>query len=227
MQQEHHHVEANCGRWMQNRTFTRSEYAYYPTASPSAILLGKRSLTSTMRRVGPVSRNTLYLLRWTAQTQRYTLTLGTQTLPSEITSGDEVWTQWLAAVSSFGFEGRSGIHCTIRKERLQRGDAYWYAYRSVRGRTKKRYLGRTADLSFARLEEVSALFANEEQHTWQSTPEAQNREPAVRQAAPPTQNEEQDIQRATSSAQLTSRDTRQTPVPSALPLLETKLHPPL
>src|SRR5215472_9527704 len=36
-----------------NVTLTRSEYAYYPTASPSAILLGKRSLTSTVRRVGP------------------------------------------------------------------------------------------------------------------------------------------------------------------------------
>ncbi len=160
-----------------------------------------------------MSRNTLHLLRWTAQTQRYTLTLGTQTLPSEITSGDEVWTQWLATVSSFAFEGRSGIHCTVRKERLQRGDAYWYAYRSVCGRTKKRYLGRTADLSFARLEEVSALFANEEQHS---------QPPAF-----PTQNEEQDIQHATSTAQHTEKDTRQTSVPSALPLLETKLHPPL
>jgi len=188
-------------------------YAYYPTASPSAILLGKRSLTSTMRRVGPVSRNTLHLLRWTAQTQRYTLTLGTQTLPSEITSGDEVWTQWLATVSSFAFEGRSGIHCTLRKERLQRGDTYWYAYRSMCGRTKKRYLGRTADLSFARLEEVSALFVNEEQHS---------QPPAF-----PAQNEEQDIQHATSTAQHTEKDTRQTSVPSALPLLETKLHPPL
>jgi ATP/maltotriose-dependent transcriptional regulator MalT len=160
-----------------------------------------------------VSRNTLHLLRWTAQTQRYTLTLGTQTLPSEITSGDEVWTQWLATVSSFAFEGRSGIHCTLRKERLQRGDTYWYAYRSMCGRTKKRYLGRTADLSFARLEEVSALFANEEQ---------QSQPPAF-----PTQNEEQDIQHATSTAQHTEKDTRQTSVPSALPLLETKLHPPL
>jgi LuxR family maltose regulon positive regulatory protein len=160
-----------------------------------------------------VSRNTLHLLRWTTQTQRYTLTLGTQTLPSEITSGDEVWTQWLATVSSFAFEGRSGIHCTLRKERLQRGDAYWYAYRSVCGRTKKRYLGRTANLSFAHLEEVSALFANEEQ---------QSQPPAF-----PTQNEEQDIQHATSTAQRTEKDTRQTSVPSALPLLETKLHPPL
>src|SRR5258707_2605944 len=124
MQQEHHHVEANCGRWMQNRTFTRSEYAYYPTASPSAILLGKRSLTSTMRRVGPGSRNTLHLLRWTAQTQRYTLTLGTQTLPSEITSGNKVWTQWLATVSSLPFEVRSGIHSTVGKELFHRDQAY-------------------------------------------------------------------------------------------------------
>src|SRR5260221_14372958 len=176
-----------------------------------------------MRRVGPVSRNTLHLLRWTAQTQRYTLTLGTQTLPSEITSGDEVWTQWLATVSSFAFEGRSGIHCTVRKERLQRGDAYWYAYRSVCGRTKKRYLGRSADLSFARLEEVSTLFANEGQHTRQSLLEAQDSEPAVRQAAPPTQSEDLDILDATTTAQHAEKVIRKTPAPSALPLLETKL----
>ncbi|GHO85361.1 helix-turn-helix transcriptional regulator [Dictyobacter formicarum] len=172
-------------------------------------------------------RDTLHLLRWITQTQRYTLTLGTQTLPSEITSGDEVWTQWLATVSSFAFESRSGIHCTIRKERLQRGDAYWYAYRSVSGRTKKRYLGRSADLSFARLEEVSTLFANEGQHTRQSLLEAQDSEPAVRQAAPPTQSEDLDIPYATTTAQHAEKGIRKLPAPSALPLLETKLHPPL
>lgn len=171
-----------------------------------------------------MARDTLHLLRWTTQTQRYILTLGTQTLPSKITSGDEVWTQWLATVSSFAFKSRSGIHCTIRKERLQRGDAYWYAYRSVAGRTKKRYLGRSADLSFARLEEVSALFANEGQ---QSLLEAQDGEPAIRQAAPLAQNKDLDIPHTPATAQYVEKGIKKIPVPSVLPLLETKLRPPL
>lgn len=71
--------------------------------------------------------------------------------------------QWLETVSSFAFEDRSGRHCTVRKERLRRGNVYWYAYRSIEGRTRKRYLGKTRDLSFERLEEVSARLSAQEE----------------------------------------------------------------
>jgi LuxR family transcriptional regulator, maltose regulon positive regulatory protein len=105
----------------------------------------------------------LALLRFSLQEQGYTLTNGALPLSSEIPLSHQAWQAWLQTVSSFAFENRSGEHYTIRKERLQRGDAYWYAYRSIGGRTKKRYLGRTADLSFERLEELSARFTEQKQ----------------------------------------------------------------
>lgn len=39
----------------------------------------------------------------------------------------------------------------MRQERGQRGGAYWYAYARISGRRIKRYLGRTSDLTLARL----------------------------------------------------------------------------
>src|SRR5690242_7545139 len=65
------------------------------------------------------------------------------------------WFDWLGGIASFSFQSRSGAHCTVRKEKPQRGGAYWYGYRSRQGRTIKRYIGRTADLSLARLEQVA------------------------------------------------------------------------
>ena len=66
------------------------------------------------------------------------------------------WFVWLDEMSSFAFHGRRGSF-TARKEIRQRGSGYWYAYRK-RGRAlAKKYLGKTADLTFAHLEDVAAL----------------------------------------------------------------------
>jgi LuxR family maltose regulon positive regulatory protein len=144
-------------------------------------------------------RGVLHLLCWSQQEQRYIITISEHILSSEITTSPDAWTRWLDGVSSFAFENRLGVHCTIRKERLQRGDAYWYAYRSIQGRTKKRYLGKTADLSFELLEEISTRFTTEER---EATPSALT--PKARQTA-----------------------TKRRIAPSASPpLLEIKLHPP-
>src|SRR5579859_5744414 len=105
-----------------------------------------------------MARESLYLLRFLPREQSYIITGGSGSMMPEITTSHQAWETWLNTIGSFAFEGRSGGHCTIRRERLQRGDAYWYAYRSIQGRTKKRYLGKTADLTLERLEEVSALF---------------------------------------------------------------------
>src|SRR5581483_4867186 len=54
----------------------------------------------------------------------------------------------------FSFQGKDG-HLTLLKEPRVRGTDYWYAYRSLNGRTLKKYAGRTADLTVARLEEIA------------------------------------------------------------------------
>ncbi len=66
------------------------------------------------------------------------------------------WFAWLDQVSSFAFSGKSG-HCTARKETKQRGDFYWYAYLARGTHLIKKYLGKTSDLTLARLEHLAGL----------------------------------------------------------------------
>lgn len=143
-------------------------------------------------------RDPLHLLSFSAQEQRYHLTLGSRALSPDILSSHHTWTQWLTTISSFSFHNQLGERYTIRKERVQRGDAYWYAYRSIQGHTKKRYLGRTVDLTFSRLEEVSARFAAEEREETRSVP---------------------------TNPRLAALINHEIPFVST-PVLETKLHPP-
>jgi LuxR family maltose regulon positive regulatory protein len=70
--------------------------------------------------------------------------------------GSPAWFAWLAEVSSFAFAGQAGSY-TARKEAVQRGDRYWYAYLRTGQKLAKKYLGKTADLTLARLEEVAGV----------------------------------------------------------------------
>lgn len=90
-------------------------------------------------------------LRWSKQAQAYVLSRGDQASEQDLNS------QWLEQTASFSFHSRWGMHYTARKQRVQRGNSYWYAYRRLHGRLIKRYLGRTADLTLARLEEIAHL----------------------------------------------------------------------
>jgi len=107
-------------------------------------------------------KRTTYLLRWSEEQQSYEMMGG---LPdaeiSQPTSPE--WLAWLSGISSFAFVCRSGTHYTARKEKLQRGGAYWYGYRSHLGKTIKRYIGKPTDLSIARLEEVAIHLTSENQ----------------------------------------------------------------
>jgi LuxR family transcriptional regulator, maltose regulon positive regulatory protein len=90
-------------------------------------------------------------LRWSEQAQSYILSIGEQVSAQTLTSA------WLEQIASFSFRSRSGVHYTVRKQKVQRGTSYWYGYRRLDGRIVKRYLGKTADLTFARLEEIARL----------------------------------------------------------------------
>src|SRR6266571_3531413 len=70
----------------------------------------------------------------------------------------------LAAYTSFSFQGREGHLSLLKEARPHGGDGYWYAYRRQGKRTAKKYVGRTADLSAARLEQMArALRCSPEQ----------------------------------------------------------------
>src|SRR5882762_9431720 len=64
------------------------------------------------------------------------------------------WYDWLTEATAFSFESSEGKF-TARKERVQRGGEYWKAYRRYRGKLLHSYLGKSEDLTSARLNEVA------------------------------------------------------------------------
>src|SRR5215470_19826717 len=95
-------------------------------------------------------------LSWSALYQVYELSYTQRGEALRLTSEDPAWIAWLDAVSAFAFHGQNGSF-TARKETKQRGTGYWYAYRKREGILAKTYLGKTADLTFARLEGVARV----------------------------------------------------------------------
>jgi LuxR family transcriptional regulator, maltose regulon positive regulatory protein len=111
-----------------------------------------------------MSRAPLHALIWSREQRLYELytqgQLGQRFRPAE----EAAWLAWLREVSSFAFHGARGS-LNVYQERRPRGGAYWYAYHTSQGRTCKRYLGRTENLSLARLEETAQTLLREQKPT--------------------------------------------------------------
>jgi LuxR family transcriptional regulator, maltose regulon positive regulatory protein len=102
-------------------------------------------------------RHVSYQIQWFAPTQQYTILHdGAPVIPS-IEPASPRWFAWLDTISSFSFQSRTSGSCTVRKETVQRGGTYWYAYQRKERRMVKRYLARSADLTLTRLESVTAV----------------------------------------------------------------------
>jgi chromosome segregation ATPase len=75
------------------------------------------------------------------------------------TEGDKVFeldspkgAAWLETIGSFRFEpSGDGKPCTIRRE----PSGYWYGCRKVAGKVRKKYIGKTSEVSTAKLEEIA------------------------------------------------------------------------
>ncbi|QBD80030.1 hypothetical protein EPA93_30225 [Ktedonosporobacter rubrisoli] len=152
-------------------------------------------------------RRATYSVFWSQEINGYEIQNSRASEPIELTPDSQAWFAWLEEISSFAFRSRTGAYCTARKEE-QRGHSYWYGYRFLHGRTSKRYLGTSADLSLARLEEIALLLANgptSASHT------SANLEPVSSKMAP--------ISSSTSCASPTSSAWQQ-------PLIASRLSPP-
>lgn len=76
------------------------------------------------------------------------------------------WFAWLEAPTTTHFSyalfnrarGYIDGFMTVRKERRQRGSAYWTVYRRQGQQVRKIYVGRSAALTQTRLEQIAALF---------------------------------------------------------------------
>lgn len=99
-------------------------------------------------------RRAAHLLRWSPERDAYELWQHGSPLMPHVAPDTPRWFAWLTSASSFSFQRASGDIYTLRKEKVQRGGAYWYAYHRDDGRMTKRYIGRDADLTLARLENV-------------------------------------------------------------------------
>ena len=100
----------------------------------------------------------LHALRWSRGQELYELSTQGQVV-RHFRPGDEAaWQTWLRTVTSLTFHSPSGS-LNVYQEARPRGGQYWYAYHTERGRTRKRYLGRTAQVSLALLEETAQALA--------------------------------------------------------------------
>ncbi len=97
----------------------------------------------------------LYRLTWVGEHQIYALREAhNNEQPLPVTPGSAEWFSWLSSIPSFTFTGQHG-QLTVRQEARGGAGPYWYAYRRHGDKMLKRYLGRTADLTPAHLEEVA------------------------------------------------------------------------
>ena len=93
----------------------------------------------------------------TARVEQDTLVSGTAAA-GPIVVGTPAWFAWLESATTFAFSGPGGSF-TARKEGRDRGGWYWKAYRTVHGTLQRVYLGKSADLTLARLNEAAATLA--------------------------------------------------------------------
>jgi len=99
-----------------------------------------------------------YTLAWSSQHLAYELRTPDGDVVLRMQHEEPAWFAWLARGTSFAFEGRTPASCCLlRQERKQRGAGYWYAYQRSGKKLRKKYVGKAAAVTLARLEEVARL----------------------------------------------------------------------
>jgi LuxR family maltose regulon positive regulatory protein len=97
------------------------------------------------------------VLIWLDVGEHYELHLHGQLQQRFQRGDDDAFSRWLEAHTAFAFWGPTGRLSVLKEARLG-GTGYWYAYRTQDRHTRKRYLGPSAKVTFARLEqEAQAL----------------------------------------------------------------------
>jgi LuxR family maltose regulon positive regulatory protein len=98
-----------------------------------------------------------HALIWSEEHQHYELHSSGQAEQCFRRGDESAFSRWLEKHTAFAFVGKSG-RLSVLKEARPGGTGYWYAYRTQDRHTRKRYLGTTAKVTFARLEqEAEAL----------------------------------------------------------------------
>ncbi|HEX6479731.1 MAG TPA: AAA family ATPase, partial [Ktedonobacteraceae bacterium] len=109
-----------------------------------------------------MSRTPLHALIWSQEQRLYELHTQNRLEQRFQPTDEATWQSWLRKVTSFAFHSPAGS-LNVYLERRPRGGAYWYAYHTKEGHTRKRYLGRMETLSLAHLEETARSLWREQQ----------------------------------------------------------------
>ena len=115
-------------------------------------------------------------LIWSQEDQQYLWRDEHDTETLDVRQEPQAWQRRLAAYTSFSFQGREGHLSLLKEARPHGGDGYWYAYRRQGKRTAKKYAGRTADLSAARLEQMARVLGYSPEQRNQDTANGDARE---------------------------------------------------
>lgn len=119
-----------------------------------------------------------------------TLVYSQQDQQQALLVGSPAWYAWLATATTFAFSGPSGTF-TARKEQVgnNRGGRYWKAYRKRKGALYHAYLGKSEELTPARLQAVAAMLVHQ-----LNSDDQQDEHQAERKASPAVRSRKQ-IQR--------------------------------
>jgi chromosome segregation ATPase len=82
---------------------------------------------------------------------------------------------WLESIGSFRYEPTGAKPYTVRQETKKGGD-YWYGYRKVAGKLHKKYIGKSSELSTAKLEEIASALNTPQQPRVTQVTEANNQQ---------------------------------------------------
>jgi LuxR family maltose regulon positive regulatory protein len=104
-------------------------------------------------------RPSLHGLIWCEDSQQYELRSDGKSEQWFRQGDEQAFACWLAEHTAFSFVGRAG-RLSVRKEGRGSGRGYWYAYRKQDRRIRKGYLGPSAQVTFARLEEQARSLAS-------------------------------------------------------------------
>ena len=99
-------------------------------------------------------KGTEYKITWSDTKQAYEV----EHTPFVFPLSDDSLPSWLKLVNAFHFQASTGESFTARKETKQRGTGYWYAYKRVKGKLYKSYLGETSKITLALLVSTARAF---------------------------------------------------------------------
>ena len=111
-----------------------------------------------------MSKPSRYVLIWLNEREYYELHLHGQLQQRFQRGDDDAFSRWLEAHTAFAFWGQSGRLSLLKEARIG-GTGYWYAYRTQDRHTRKRYLGPSAKVTFARLEQEAKRLSDHQEAT--------------------------------------------------------------